>query len=690
MQAHSLPMTGSPREARLGEATFTQLPAGMSGGKHTTGSGREPLSFSSALSSEVGRSSEGAGKAPSADTGEQASGHRQGEAQEGDHSCHASQSASEPSSSPDTPEAAEALSSTMTPSDLSSLPDAAANPSGTSLLPEGEPTPRGDALLRVLSVQNGSPVPGLITGGKHPAHQRGLAQASASLQQVSARVSELSGQQTGQGPVVGLERVEAALQRSANRLMGELMQQPTDPAAGKATSPVKADSSGVPAERHGPSAPATERGQLAERAVAQSRPPQAGPVPSRQPETVGANPSRPQTASAPVSKRDGQPATVVRQEGAPAPAGPLKDGMSAEAKAMPATVKSHGQGAPLQASSGGDISHKDRPVPTEGPVRAETRQQREIPPMEHTGKPSIREAGTRPATEAQTQGTFKEPLQRVERRTVDVSAEQRPLPQVEPRRDLPESVREHTRAEQAAASRPFVENRMTQPDKPAPSTALPQQDPGSFTKPITQAAAAGGFQGDLEDKDNKDKRERSGPASERGERVSGPGVSSANNAVGKTPQVVLRSGAVGEVFNRMADALDKLMQKSPNRVEFSFRTEAGEEMKVLLKYNNGLLHSTFVTDSDTLRSAIRETWQHFQRQLADRGVDAGTPDFRKENGQGGNDSHRSEDGDRRDSHWQSPLAGRHSSPAAGGPSVRSNQPSAPTMDPDSRRLQAYA
>ncbi|HKJ90499.1 MAG TPA: hypothetical protein VJ960_05160, partial [Oceanipulchritudo sp.] len=147
----------------------------------------------------------------------------------------------------------------------------------------------------------------------------------------------------------------------------------------------------------------------------------------------------------------------------------------------------------------------------------------------------------------------------------------------------------------------------------------------------------------------REKRERRTPQLERAEK---PGQTQPGPAspAGKLPVAVQRVGYVSEIFSRSLQSIERILEhQSGNRVELSFKTESGDDMKVFLKYANGLLQSTFVTDSDSLRMALRESWMQFQRQLAERGVDAHQPDFRHDSGDSRGETRRDEEAPDQDS-----------------------------------------
>jgi len=92
-----------------------------------------------------------------------------------------------------------------------------------------------------------------------------------------------------------------------------------------------------------------------------------------------------------------------------------------------------------------------------------------------------------------------------------------------------------------------------------------------------------------------------------------------------------RLSYISEIFNRSLETIERVQQQNgSNRVQLQFESESGDNVKIFLRYANGQLHSTFMTESDGIRTAIRDGWQHFQKQLAERGVDADQPGFRQD------------------------------------------------------------
>jgi hypothetical protein len=152
------------------------------------------------------------------------------------------------------------------------------------------------------------------------------------------------------------------------------------------------------------------------------------------------------------------------------------------------------------------------------------------------------------------------------------------------------------------------------------------------------------FQSATDSGSGREKRERQSGSSDRAERIQSQGPAASPGQARAMP-VAGKVGYVSEIFTRTLESLERLQQQSPNRIQLNFKSESGDDMKVLLKYANGMLQSTFVTDSDSVRSAIRESWAQFQRQLADRGVDAQLPDFRHNPGdsRSGSRGHRDPD-----------------------------------------------
>jgi hypothetical protein len=88
------------------------------------------------------------------------------------------------------------------------------------------------------------------------------------------------------------------------------------------------------------------------------------------------------------------------------------------------------------------------------------------------------------------------------------------------------------------------------------------------------------------------------------------------------------SSPVGQVMQRLIESIEVLAQQGRrNNISFSLDLEQGRQLKVRLRMVGDQVKSSFSTDSEVLRQAIRDNWQQLQRQLSGHGLTADTPDF---------------------------------------------------------------
>ncbi len=216
---------------------------------------------------------------------------------------------------------------------------------------------------------------------------------------------------------------------------------------------------------------------------------------------------------------------------------------------------------------------------------------------------------------------------------------------------------------------PSLREMPAQPVPPPTQNTAPQTGPVSPESARANGEGAMGNPGGGGDSSSsgRGKREQRSPQLERAEKPAQAPSPESPSSSGKAPAAAHRVGYVSEIFSRSLESIERLLeQQSGNRIQLNFKTESGDDMKVLIKYSNGLLHSTFVTDSDSLRMALREGWMQFQRQLAERGVEANQPDFRHHSGDS-QSGQRGDDGSpaREDSFGNSSFAAKRGSAGRG-------------------------
>lgn len=371
----------------------------------------------------------------------------------------------------------------------------------------------------------------------------------------------------------------------------------------------------VPVPHERPVAPRVSAGRVAEAAV-----------PTRQPVDAGERPLSPQGRSVPP------------------PSGPSEQTEPARPFSM--TSRPH---TSVQSNEPPVQEVLPRTRPAEG--NREARMERE--PAAPSGK-AVPRAPSRPLSTAERHPSPRQEAAVNPREISSVKSadrtggENRPTPAFGGARELPGNGSREGKP--SAATPPLRE--MAAPPVPPPPPNTPSQP-----APLHQESArmngmapANPFaSGGDASSSGREKRERRTSQLERVEKSGQTQPGSAASA-GKLPAAGQRVGYVSEIFSRSLQSIERILEhQSGNRVQLSFKTEGGDDMKVFLKYANGLLQSTFVTDSDSLRMALREGWMQFQRQLAERGVDAHQPDFRHDSGDPRRETRRDDEAPDQDS-----------------------------------------
>ena len=84
----------------------------------------------------------------------------------------------------------------------------------------------------------------------------------------------------------------------------------------------------------------------------------------------------------------------------------------------------------------------------------------------------------------------------------------------------------------------------------------------------------------------------------------------------------------GQVMQRLIESIEVLAQQTRRKeISFSLDLERGKQLRVNLRIVGDHVKSVFVTDSDSLRQAIRDNWEQLQRQINAQGLQAEVPDF---------------------------------------------------------------
>jgi len=194
-------------------------------------------------------------------------------------------------------------------------------------------------------------------------------------------------------------------------------------------------------------------------------------------------------------------------------------------------------------------------------------------------------------------------------------------------------------ANRSDAQRPYIPATATDE---VSSTARPAPQPEQIARPqtVTHFTAT--------DSNREGSREHSGNdrGGKKDERRSEGIATAGQRASGSERIADLRPASGQQVMHRIIESIEKMIQnRQDSRVQLTLDLERGEKLKILLKVAGNHMQTVFVTDSDGLRSAIREHWDQFQRQMQEKGMDAQQPQFA--NSENGQDSHG-----RRENPWE--------------------------------------
>jgi hypothetical protein len=112
------------------------------------------------------------------------------------------------------------------------------------------------------------------------------------------------------------------------------------------------------------------------------------------------------------------------------------------------------------------------------------------------------------------------------------------------------------------------------------------------------------------------------------EKKTGANVTSRNSSPISQGMESVRPDAPERVFNRITATVESLMNtRLRSNVQLQLDLSGGGQLRIRLQLIGNQLKSHFSTDSDSVRGSIREGWDHLQRQLSSRGVDADPPSF---------------------------------------------------------------
>lgn len=177
-------------------------------------------------------------------------------------------------------------------------------------------------------------------------------------------------------------------------------------------------------------------------------------------------------------------------------------------------------------------------------------------------------------------------------------------------------------------------------------------------------------------------RERTESASNPTERIGQAEAKQTNLQRAAAP---LRIASSQEAYLKVVSAVERMNAVADtNRMQLRLQFDNGDQLRVVLKYAKGAVQTTFVTDSEGLRIAMRDGWDQFQRQMLEKGVDAGTPEFQ----------HGRHEGNEREAEWEhgDEIAMQ---PFSDGSQVKEAKPTAvvggqPVPESSSQLLNTYA
>ena len=149
------------------------------------------------------------------------------------------------------------------------------------------------------------------------------------------------------------------------------------------------------------------------------------------------------------------------------------------------------------------------------------------------------------------------------------------------------------------------------------------------------SSAGAGFQqaAQQESSDSSQKRDPRDAASEKTKSRALAGVADVSNTSSSASArglaaPTLSTTTAGHVMQRLIESIQVLAQQTRrNDISFSLDLERGKQLKVSLRIVGDHVKSVFVTDSDSLRQAIRDNWDQLQRQFSSQGLEADAPDF---------------------------------------------------------------
>lgn len=96
----------------------------------------------------------------------------------------------------------------------------------------------------------------------------------------------------------------------------------------------------------------------------------------------------------------------------------------------------------------------------------------------------------------------------------------------------------------------------------------------------------------------------------------------------------LRSQAA-VVVRETIEAAEKMQEVGRNHLELRVQTGADESLRIHLRWNDGVLHARFVTQSNEMQQALSQEWEHAAPRMAEKGLKFGEASFEQRHDQSG-------------------------------------------------------
>ena len=178
---------------------------------------------------------------------------------------------------------------------------------------------------------------------------------------------------------------------------------------------------------------------------------------------------------------------------------------------------------------------------------------------------------------------------------------------------------------------PVASGRPGEAVPPLPRSSVESHVPQSTMNPTTEWTGRTFIRGGGENskpEEGPDGRREGNP---RVASVSGPGPEAA--AMRTSPVAGNRQEAAQSVLQALQERIEMHRNQQSTRLRFQVNLEKGEKIEVLLSLKGNQLKTTFLTDSETLRVALREGWDSFSRSFNERGMRADTARFLNSSGE---------------------------------------------------------